>query len=269
MKKNNLSSRIYHQESKMFNRKSRIYHLGSEHGFTLMELLIVVALIALIATAVLVLLNPWAQIAKGQDSKRKQELTQLNKVLEDWYNDKGCYPKPTDICYDPPTNVCTPPGVNGPLKSQKCHICGNESSSPPFSPYLSRLPCDPRHKQKQYLYEVAPASSLNCPQTIAAATNPCPQWYRVYSNLSNQSDPSIEGVGCQASGCGIAPNYGYDFGVTSPNEKLSKTSVYYYYTSQFTCDQCQSGYEDCKLSGCNVYPSQGDCNLNHPLLPGC
>ena len=247
-------------------------------AFTLMELLIVVALIAIISTVVIVLFNPWVQIGKGFDTKRKHELAQLQKAMEDYYNDKGCYPKPAEICYDvppPPTNVFGPGvGGNKPLESQTCHICGNESSSPPFSPYLSKLPCDPQHKQKQYLYEVVAApgyTSGTLPPNPDDAINPCPQWYRVYSDLSIQSDPSIEELGCQAGGCGIAPIFGNDYGVTSPNEKLRKTSVYYCYTTSETCDNCGT-YYNCQSgeTGCtSVYPSKQSCCLIQPIPMGC
>lgn len=236
-----------------------------------MELLIVIALIALIAVVALVLFDPMQQIGKGYDAKRKHELADLQKVMEDYYNDKGCYPKPADICYDSPINICTGAGSRV-LESQTCHICGNESNSPPFSPYLSRLPCDPQHKQKQYLYEVAAILGPQCPLSPAAAANPCPQWYRVYSTFSNQSDSSIKEVGCQASGCGIAPNYGYDYGVTSPNEKLKKTSAYYCYTTSKTCDN-QSGktYEMCQAdpSCITIYSNKANCCLHDPKPIGC
>lgn len=236
-----------------------------------MELLIVVALLILIAIVVLVALNPWGQIAKAQDSKRKTELTQLNKVLEDYYNDKGCYPKPSEICYDlPPTNICTGAGSHV-LDSQTCHICGNESGSPTF-PYLSTLPCDPQHSQKKYLYQVAAASNFSCPISTDDATNSCPQWYRIYSDLNNQSDISIKDLGCQAGGCGLAPNYGYEFGVTSPNEKLKKTPAYYCYTPSNTCDnQSPKTYEQCEAnpSCITIYSSRENCCLHQPKPIGC
>lgn len=242
-------------------------------SFTLMELLIIVALIAIIATVAIVLFDPMAQLGKVYDAKRKHELADLQKSMEDYYNDKGCYPKPADICYDlPPTNVCGS-GVGGgqPLESQTCHICGNESGSPLFSPYLPKLPCDPQHKQKQYIYEVVAVSGFSCTTTDPNATSSCPQWYRVYSDLSNQSDSSIEELGCQASGCGMTPNYGYDYGVTSPNEKLQKTPVYYCYTASKTCNNCTGTYEFCKsrLNCKTVYASKENCCLHQPKPIGC
>ena len=172
-----------------------------KNGFTLMEIIIVVAFIALIAVAVFVLLNPLKQIKKSWDGKRKTELDQLRKVLENWYNDKNCYPKPAQICYDSPKN--TPRGT------YICHICGQESTSPSFSPYLLKLPCDPEHPTKKYLYQV---ENLNCPT-----------WYKIYATLDTNSDPAIAEVGC-SQGCGIGDFTGFifNYGVTSPNTNLEK-----------------------------------------------
>ncbi|MGB9883318.1 MAG: hypothetical protein ACPLRN_02270 [Microgenomates group bacterium] len=191
-----------------------------------MELLIIIGLIALIAIIALIALRPKTQIDKGQDAKRKTELSQLQKVLEDWYNDKNCYPKPQQICYDSPDTNNT------------CHICGNQSTSPSFSPYLSHLPCDPAHPTKQYLYQV---DNLNCPS-----------WYRIYTILSNRSDNIIKEVGCEA-GCGPSPNYIYNYGVASPNIDLEKNNILCNnYASLYTfsnniCNIC-GNYQQCQRS---------------------
>jgi len=170
----------------------------SEVGFTLMELLIIIALLGTIAVAILVGINPSGQIKKGQDSKRKQELNQLSKALEDWFNDKGCYPKTTEICYSN--------DISGfkPLWDPHCFICGNESQSPVF-PYLSSLPCDPVHPTKKYLYQVELPGNLQS----------CATWYRVYTILSNTTDPAIAEVGCTANNCPSRP--GFNYGISSPN----------------------------------------------------
>jgi four helix bundle suffix protein len=126
-------------------------------SFTLMEILIFIALIALLATALLVLLNPKKQIEKAWDGKRKKELNTLQKVFEDWYNDKNCYPKPQEICYQV-------------ISETEGYICGNENSSPNFSPYLNKIPCDPQHPSRKYLYQVD--------------NSQCPSGYKIYALLS-------------------------------------------------------------------------------------
>jgi len=195
------------------------------NAFTLLEILIIVSLIVLLAVAAFILLNPKKQIEKAWDSKRKHELTQLKKVLEDWYNDKNCYPKPEEICYDSldPNNTC--------------HICGTHPNSPSLSPYLSTLFCDPQSPKKNYLYQVDNSA--------------CPKWYRIYTDLSltdyTVNDPQTEAVGCQSQGCGPAPNYGYDYGVSSSNIDLERATSFYYCATT-GCNACgppPSKYEDC------------------------
>lgn len=166
----------------------------TKKSFSLMEILIIISLIILIAIIALITLNPKKQIEKSQDSKRKTELTQLQKTLEDWYNDKNCYPRPSEICYDSPSADNT------------CHICGNENSSPNFSPYLSSLPCDPQHPTKKYLYQV---DDLDCPKM-----------YWLYAKFSNEDDPLISQTNC-SSGCGPENDCNYNVGFTSPNASVN------------------------------------------------
>ena len=193
----------------------------SPNGFTLMELLIVITLIVLIATAFLVLFNPKRQIEKAWDGKRKHELSQLKKALEDWYNDKNCYPKPSEICFDSPS------------LNNTCHICGRQETSPSFTPYLSSLPCDPQSPKKDYLYQV---DNLNCPS-----------WYRIYADLSLSdylnNDPATEELGCYSQSCGPPNKCNYDYGITSSNVDLEKCNNFAY----------------CALSGCNACGTYEQC----------
>lgn len=164
-------------------------------GFTLTELLIVIGLVSIISIIALLAINPKKSIEKNQNTQRKAELSTLGKTLENWYNDKNCYPKPSEICYDAPN------------ANNTCHICGNHQRSPIFSPYLSRLPCDPQSSTKDYLYQV---DSLSCPH-----------WFRIYSNISGSlgNDQDVITSGCSA-GCGPPPKYNYQYGISSPNIDL-------------------------------------------------
>lgn len=197
------------------------------NSFTLLELLIVISVIVLLATAALITLNPKKQIEKSQDTKRKQELTQLSKVLEDYYNDKGCYPPPSEICYNDTPGVTT------------CNICGNDPGSPDFNPYLSSLPCDPKHPNKMYLYQVD--------------SEDCPTWFKTYTTLSNLSDPIISSVGC-GGGCGPDPDFTYNYGVTSPNTGL-----------EFDTSNLCSSYTSLYINpDCNICGSYEQCQNNYP-----
>lgn len=158
-----------------------------QKSFTLLEILVVLAIIVALAVGAFVIINPKKQIERSWDTKRKTELSSLAKSLEDFYNDKSCYPKPEEICYKDGDQL-------------RCPVCGSETTSPPLDPYLSKLPCDPQHPNSDFLYEVDDSS--------------CSTWFRIYTKLSDAGDPIIAESGC-SSGCG--PALAYSYGVSSPN----------------------------------------------------
>jgi prepilin-type N-terminal cleavage/methylation domain-containing protein len=65
---------------------------GSD-GFTLIEILIVVAIIAILASVVLVGLGPTQQA--GRDARRISDLSEVQNGLELYYNKNGNYPDPS------------------------------------------------------------------------------------------------------------------------------------------------------------------------------
>lgn len=205
---------------------------GGKPAFTLLELTITIALVALTATVVLVTLNPKGQIDKAHDTKRKSELSLFRKAVEDYYNDKGCYPKPEEVCY--------PGADNGdPVLANPCFICGREERSPTLSPYLKAIPCDPQHPTRKYLYQTDGSS--------------CPKWYRLYSKFSQNQDLDSDASGCHKGGCGQPLTYGYDYGVSSPNIDLEVSNRFHCFTQEQSCDNCGT-YERC---------------LDPNLAPGC
>ena len=61
-----------------------------QHGFTIVELLIVIIVIGILAG--LVLNNISGARGKARDSQRIADLTNLSSKLEEYYNDNGGYP---------------------------------------------------------------------------------------------------------------------------------------------------------------------------------
>lgn len=59
-------------------------------GFTIIELLIVIAIIGILAT--LVLTNFQGAQAKGRDTVRKNDINSVYQKLEEYYNENGGYP---------------------------------------------------------------------------------------------------------------------------------------------------------------------------------
>ena len=135
-------------------------------GFTFIELIIVIALIGVISAIFIVGLDPISQINKSKDAKRKADLALLQKVGEDFYNDKNRYADGSEICYDFANAV-----RDGDICS--CHICGTAASSPSSKPYLDHLICDPDHPRRDYLYQYSCSASSIAPD------------YRINASLSN------------------------------------------------------------------------------------
>ena len=82
-------------------------------GFTILELLIVMAVLGVVTTAGAFVAK--TQIMKAQDARRKQDLNLIQKALEHYYSDFGTYPTAGLIA-----------------------DCGGES----LAPYLAAIPCD-------------------------------------------------------------------------------------------------------------------------------
>ncbi len=89
-------------------------------GFTLIESITALAVLAIIMLVMLTISKPKMQILKAKDGQRKSDLSLISKALEDYLNDNPCYP---DV------------GVFS--------VCGGDS----FHPYLVKFPCDPVTKQ--------------------------------------------------------------------------------------------------------------------------
>lgn len=97
-------------------------------GLTLIELLIVMALISVLATALWG--NFFSSLTKGRDSRRKQDLDAISKSLELYYNDSKAYPLPTLIQW------------------------GSAFTNPNNSTvvYMQKVPSDPAYPSINYCY---------------------------------------------------------------------------------------------------------------------
>ena len=252
------------------------YHLSSKKSFTLLELTIVIGLLAILGAAVIALLNPWSQIGKANDAKRKHDLDVLRKVLEDYYNDHGCYPRPEQICYGGPaptplagfSNICKAGFPNRTPLWQTCYICGTDPTSPSITPYLSQLPCDPQHAAKDYLYQVDSTTCTGNCSVAVDCTNMCPKSYIIYSKLNDTSDPVIAEVGCSGiGGCGTSNDHNYQYAVNSPNQLPQKPPCGRWYLNG--AGDCNS-YSDpsvCQTYKC--YCTSTDCCTANPGAGGC
>ena len=100
-------------------------------GFTLVELLIVLSIIAILAALIISLFS--SQILKGNDAKRKGDLDRIKIAAEEYEKDHNCYPKSISCGVHPDQEVY---------------------------PYLNNVPCDPI-TNVSYVY--TNDNNLTCP----------------------------------------------------------------------------------------------------------
>lgn len=70
----------------------RLFSQDRQEGFTLLELLVVVAILGILASIAFALLNPAALFGQSRDTRRKSDLKQIKTSLQLYYNDNKSYP---------------------------------------------------------------------------------------------------------------------------------------------------------------------------------
>lgn len=160
--------------------KKKSFNFPFSPGFTLMEILIVVAIIVILAT-IFFAGNISSSFQKARDNRRKQDLNKLMRILEDYYNDNQHYPEGNP---------------NGTIKDAPWGY--------DFFSYPITLPKDPFSKPDwpQYYY-----------QTGAYVQD----FYSIYARLEYQTDLELQKLDC-VNGCG--PVNLFNYYVTSPNTVL-------------------------------------------------
>jgi prepilin-type N-terminal cleavage/methylation domain-containing protein len=105
----------------------------SQKGFTIIELIVVIAIISLLASIVLVNVNGF--MAKARDARRKSELVQMQKALIMYYADNGSYPSTPSAWW----GTCSGFGTHD--------LSGSNGYIPNLAGaglYMAQLPIDPR-----------------------------------------------------------------------------------------------------------------------------
>lgn len=150
-------------------------------GFTLVELLVVISIIALLAS---IALGIYANVQKNsRDAKRQSDLRVIQSALEQYKADQNFYPSSMVI-------------------SESSSLTNNTGNpSPPLltKTYLKRFPVDPNASTYPYKYQALPN---NCDNSARTCTSYC--LYAKVENSANRVDTSCP------------DQTGYDYEIESP-----------------------------------------------------
>ena len=160
------------------NMNRKINRAGAT-GFTLLELLLVVAVVVIISAILIFILNPAQILKRSRDRKRVSDLHAMTQALNIYVLEKGSYPR--EHFYDTSmgcrTNSTYPTGTSW--------TAGNCPASETLAAQLKQytpLPIDPRNKFDAvenihwgYGYEAGEWSGSEC----------CADWYMVWTYLES------------------------------------------------------------------------------------
>lgn len=160
-------------------------------GFTIIELLITVAVLAVLMTMLLMAFR--GQINKAKDMERKADLERLRIAFNDYYNDDQCYPVDTIL-----------------------DNCGGQE----LVPYLGEIPCDPVYKLP-YCYIADGSSCSQSFKLLAPLTNsfdPIIKKLFCDTGIYCGYEPECDALINPPAGSDYT---GFNYGVTSGNVQLA------------------------------------------------
>jgi prepilin-type N-terminal cleavage/methylation domain-containing protein len=102
-------------------------------GFTLIEILITITILAVLATLSFVALNPIQQIAKARDTKRILNITTLSKAIQIYHLETSTYPGTNDVIR----------ASNLPINGQPVNQITFGWLGVNMSSYINSMPLDP------------------------------------------------------------------------------------------------------------------------------
>jgi prepilin-type N-terminal cleavage/methylation domain-containing protein len=164
------------------NRKILRKSFVGVDGFSLVELLVVVAILGILAIVALALFNS-AQIT-SRDDKRKNDLTKIAAVLERYYSDYGVYPPASDAGGLIKGCICSGVVTTCVWGAVGCRSAFTDN----VTVYMRIVPADPSDGFSYYYRPVTVNSKPN-------------QGYQLYARLENTKDRS-----CILGSCGSLPS---------------------------------------------------------------
>ena len=148
-----------------------ILYRKRQKGFTLLEILLVIAAIGILAVIVLVAINPNRQISQARDAQRRSDVNTIYKAIEQYLIDKGSYPNGIN---EEPKEVCKTGNNTITDELIPTTLCDGKVDLRVLVPdYIASIPVDPiggvyrvnRNLESNRISITAPSTELG--QTIA------------------------------------------------------------------------------------------------------
>ena len=116
-------------------------HKRAKRGFTLIEILLVIAAIGILAVIVLVAINPNRQIAQVRNAERRSEINTIYKAIEQYLIDNKGYPSGI---IETSKNICNT-GLRSKIDDLPAlNYCDGKADLRVLVPtYLAAIPVDP------------------------------------------------------------------------------------------------------------------------------
>lgn len=188
------------QISDIGERKSDIRHplSGIRPGFTLVEVIIAVAIIAILASATIVAINPAKRLAQARDAQRKSDINAIANALVGYFHNKDEYPRERS-CDTSRGSYLTGGSAN----------CATNVSGADWGKtgadffyqglvvsegFLKNLPVDPINNLTYYyryegIYAVPGVRMDDC---LIESSDPC-NWFWVGARMEAVDDPTKQG----------------------------------------------------------------------------
>lgn len=179
--------------------------MRNKKGFTLLELLIAIAVIAILSAAIIFLLNPAETLRKTRDLKRAADIKQIESAVRLYWNDVKHYPDSNNAW----TSFDSPSYSVNPIVSPNA-----TNLSTALAPYINGV-ADPKNlgSDSGYLYRSSPGGVDYCilfwrtPEDLRNFKNSLVNYYRCTGGITangqciGSSNSIYLGTGQFAGGC--------------------------------------------------------------------